>query len=427
MVVDSKFSSLILLGWLIFFQCLAGIYLTSCRRAIRPHDRAQLHNNQGVVYLNRKEYDRAERELKMAVELSPQYADAYHNLGVLYEQTGDLNRAEESYLTATKKDHKFAQPHNGLCSVYLREGQYKKGIKHGKKALKKNPNIADPAFCMGICFVRLENPKEAETALRRATDIDPNHYLAHNALAKVYLQDGRYDDAINRLLVAVEILPSFEEAWRNLSFAYYQKGDFIKATEYIRSSLGINPNNSSGNKLYAAILLKQARNEPLKAITYCQEAVEKLRYVIKKINSQDGEALANLGLAKRCVGREKRKAGDLETGTRWLLEAEKTLKYSIEVEPENCYTYLYLGELQLDEFKNKQKAGEASLIEAINCSRKYKNPLDLALFKLGSHYMETKRVREGKKYLCEFLNASDPSNREQIAKAQAMTASLGGC
>src|SRR5437016_4196428 len=90
--------------------CLVALTLAfeplSCTRVKRPHDRAQLHNNQGVVYLNRKEYDRAKQEFKIAIELSPEYADAHNNLGIYYEQTGDLTRAEESYKNAISADHK---------------------------------------------------------------------------------------------------------------------------------------------------------------------------------------------------------------------------------------------------------------------------------------------------------------------------------
>lgn len=405
---------------------LAGLW-EGCHRVKRPHDRAALHNNQGVVYLKRKEYDKALQEFKIAVELSPDYADAHHNMGVLYEQTGDLKNAEASYLKATKADYSYGDPYNGLCSVYYRLNRYDDAISMGKKALKKNPTLADAAYCIGLNSIRLKDMEQSEKFFRKASDLDPNHYLAHNALGKTYLSQGKYDDALNRFKVAVEVYPSFEEGWQNLGFTYYQKGELSQAERAEKAALGINTRNKTSHKYLAAILMKQANTEPIKRRAYCSEAVNELRVVTNELDRFDGEALANLGLAERCMAAEEASAKNADLSRRWMLQAERTLKRAVEVEPEQCMAYLFLGELQLDDLKN-ETAGLSSLQEALNCTKKSKKPLPLALFKMGSYQIEHGKTAEGKRLLCEFLSSADPKTQtDLINRARAATQSYGGC
>lgn len=410
--------------------CALGLVLSlspGCRRIERAHDRAQLHNNQGVVYLQRREFDRALQEFKIALELSPRYADAHQNMGVLYEQTGDLVRAEESYKKSIEADHKFAQPHSGLCSVYIRTKRYDDAVSQGKKALKKDATLADAAYCAGLAYFRKNDLEEAAKMLRDASDIDANSYIAHNELGKVYLAQGKFEDAANRFRVATEVLPTYEEGWRNLSYSYLRMGDLTKAEQSVKAALGVNMQSLPAHKMLALVYMRRAKAEPIKALQYCQSAVSELRIVIGKIDRFDGEALGNLGLAERCMGAEERRTGRLDTSARWLSQSERTFRRAIEVDPEYCSAYFYLGELQQDELRDPGK-GLASYEQALQCSEKTKTPLAPALFKLGSYYTETGDTKRGRDYLCRYLASTGSEKSEDaVRRARAVVASMGGC
>ena len=49
--------------------------------------------NQGVIYSNKGQYDKAIADNTKAVELNPRYAEAYHNRGVAYFLKKDYEKA----------------------------------------------------------------------------------------------------------------------------------------------------------------------------------------------------------------------------------------------------------------------------------------------------------------------------------------------
>ena len=283
--------------WLFAALLTALSFSIACHRPVRPQDRAQLHNNQGIVYQQRREFDKALKEFQIAIELSPDYADAFHNLGTLYEQTGDLNRAEQNYLLSIKRDSKFSPPHNGLCSVYIRRGQFEKAIEEAKKALKLDPASEDAAYNMGLAHARKKETPEALKAFRLATDINPNSFLSHNEMGKVYLVEGKYEEAIIRFKVALEVNANFSDAWKNLAFAQYQTGDLAKALQAAKASVTSDPKSAAARKILAAIYLKQSTREPLNAQAHCEEAAKALDFSLKNISAFDGDALINFALA----------------------------------------------------------------------------------------------------------------------------------
>ena len=59
-----------------------------------PHNSAN-YNNLGVVQKNSKKYEPAFLNLKKAIELNPEFADAYYNMGVLSASMNNLAEAED--------------------------------------------------------------------------------------------------------------------------------------------------------------------------------------------------------------------------------------------------------------------------------------------------------------------------------------------
>ncbi len=61
------------------------LWLATAKTSPSSH---QNHNNLGDLYARRGEYEKAVEEFKKAIELKPDYGDAYHNLANVYHQIG---------------------------------------------------------------------------------------------------------------------------------------------------------------------------------------------------------------------------------------------------------------------------------------------------------------------------------------------------
>jgi tetratricopeptide (TPR) repeat protein len=85
------------------------------------------------------------------------------------------------------------------------------------------------------------NFKNAEENYKKAIYLNPNRPETYNNIGSLYIETGKYDEAIPYLLKCIEISPEFYIAYFNLGMAYYLKKDYEKAKEYFKKTLEIKP------------------------------------------------------------------------------------------------------------------------------------------------------------------------------------------
>jgi len=71
--------------------------------------------------------------------------------------------------------------------------------------------------------------------------MDPNYSEYHNERGSVYLQMGRFDEAIADYRKAIEVSPPYPEAWTNLGQCYRRMGRFPDAAEAYSRALDLDP------------------------------------------------------------------------------------------------------------------------------------------------------------------------------------------
>ncbi len=70
---------------------------------------------------------------------------------------------------------------------------------------------------LGVALTNLGRWAEAESAFRKAIDLDPEHRWAYNHLGFVYREEGRYDQAMAMFRRQIAISPKDPYAYRNLA------------------------------------------------------------------------------------------------------------------------------------------------------------------------------------------------------------------
>lgn len=224
------------------FFCIAALLginvVAFAKKPTAPTLPAAFHNNQGVLYLTHDELQKAEFELKTAIELSPNYAEAYNNLGLVYKRMNRLDDALANFQKATQLNSRYASAYNDMGAVYIAQKKYGNAIKIIHTALKKEPSFADAYYNLGVAYLGLYNESnhqdvgkrdQAEILLKKATEINPKLLDVHTTLADLYLDKGDYEKAIIRQRVAVEQNPNDAELWHKLGVIYQRAGDKSKA------------------------------------------------------------------------------------------------------------------------------------------------------------------------------------------------------
>ncbi len=167
--------------------------------------------------------------LKQAIQIDPEYSEAYNNLGLAYRSNGDYDRAIEYYQKALKIDLKQLGPdhpdvaigYNNIGLVYKRKGDYDRAIKYYKKALKID--------------------------LKQLGSNHPRVAIKYNNLGRAYAGNGDYDRAIKYYRKALKIdlkqlghdHPNVAIRYGNLGSAYQRKGNYNIALEYYNKALKI--------------------------------------------------------------------------------------------------------------------------------------------------------------------------------------------
>jgi len=95
--------------------------------------------NLGLIFLEEKNYLKAENFFKQAINVDANFYEAYHQLGLLYEEKKEFNEAIYYYQIANKKNkRKFNTTLSNLANVYWALKDFNKAISTYKEALDYN-------------------------------------------------------------------------------------------------------------------------------------------------------------------------------------------------------------------------------------------------------------------------------------------------
>jgi len=142
-----------------------------------------LHVNLGLVYFQRREYEKSRDAFTKAAELSPEDMDIVYNLGLSRKRTGDLQGAIRCYL----------------------------------KIVDKDPDSIDALYNLAGCYMDSRRHAEAINTYLSVLRLDPDHPSANNNLAFVYHLTGQVDLAVRYYRRVLDCNPDHASAGHMLA------------------------------------------------------------------------------------------------------------------------------------------------------------------------------------------------------------------
>jgi tetratricopeptide (TPR) repeat protein len=136
-------------------------------------------------------------------------------------------------------DVREARAHQSVGIAYLREGRVALAIRELQVAERLNPY--DGYIQLGLAEAYRLNGrlKDAELHVVRALDVDPNFQAARLTLSGLYVQMGRYQDAITQARILADD-PTFPDPWAaltNLGFAQLELGQLEDARKSLELAI----------------------------------------------------------------------------------------------------------------------------------------------------------------------------------------------
>ncbi|NIM91555.1 MAG: tetratricopeptide repeat protein [Candidatus Aminicenantes bacterium] len=124
-------------------------------------------SNLGVAWYEKGDYEKAIKYYMKAVELNPDFFEAYNNLGVSYAKQGNYSQAIKCYKKATKKELNYATPFSNLGVAFYRLGYLDRAIKYFEKAIEVDPNYKRAYHYKVVVLLKKGDRKKALKFLRK--------------------------------------------------------------------------------------------------------------------------------------------------------------------------------------------------------------------------------------------------------------------
>lgn len=127
-----------------------------------------VHINRAAYFLSYEEYKKAIGEYEKALELNPQFAEAYNGIGFSYEALGKYEEALRSYKKAVELKPDYAIAYNNMAILYKSLGLYAKALEYFQKAIDLEPLVPDAYYNTGELYCDLGFPEKGEEYFRQA-------------------------------------------------------------------------------------------------------------------------------------------------------------------------------------------------------------------------------------------------------------------
>ena len=124
--------------------------------------------------------------LQRALEIEPDFAEAYYQLGCVYRERGQIEKAIESFKRSIALRPNLAPACNTLAWYYVEQEQHlNDAITFAKRAVESDP-IAPYWDTLAIALYKNRRYIEASEAIGKALELQPTHpeYVAHQKLIR---------------------------------------------------------------------------------------------------------------------------------------------------------------------------------------------------------------------------------------------------
>jgi len=179
--------------------------------------------------------------LEKALELDPEYVDAWNGKGIVLDDLGRYEEAIEAYDKALALDPEFAYAWNNKGNALGNLGRYEEAIEAYDKALALDPEYADAWYNKGIALGNLDRYEEAIEAYEKALALDSGYVAAWNNKGNALYNLGQYEEAIEAYEKALALDPEYADAWYNKGNALVNLGRYEEAIEAYDKALALDP------------------------------------------------------------------------------------------------------------------------------------------------------------------------------------------
>lgn len=211
---------------------------------IEERDEANQHLDRSISFAFTGKYDLAIEAVKKAIQIDPEFAQAYNKLGDYYVRKGMNKEAASAYRTSLELDDNNENSHFDYGCTLASLGDYDLAMHELEKALQMKPDhyeiyshIARISYERGMHSEAIENAKKGLIA-------NENDVMARFTLACAYLAQGYTNNAyenfsrvVERYSELVKVKTRFAEGHYYIGRAYFFMEKYKLAVENLQRAV----------------------------------------------------------------------------------------------------------------------------------------------------------------------------------------------
>jgi tetratricopeptide (TPR) repeat protein len=158
-------------------------------------DKPEFHLILGKAYLNREEPEKALPELQRAAAANPNLPFVHFSLAVAHLRLDHSEEAEAEFRKDLAVEPDLPDTYEQLGQFYQRAGNNDEAAKFFREAVQRNPQMAASLFGLAKIYMQEEKYREALAAIDSTLRLAPGSQGAHFLRGQILVRLGRRDDA----------------------------------------------------------------------------------------------------------------------------------------------------------------------------------------------------------------------------------------
>ena len=172
-----------------------------------------------------------------AVELEPTDAESLFMIGAIHETLGNPDLAARAFAAVGEIEPENALAQQGLGIALFDARQFDEAVAPLTTATELDPALWRAHNTLGIIADRNEQYDIAVSHYTSAINLQPTLALVRNNRGYSKYLSGDLEGAKRDFLVALEIDPEYERAWRNLGLVHAREQDYDLALSAMRRAI----------------------------------------------------------------------------------------------------------------------------------------------------------------------------------------------
>ncbi|MCC3594157.1 tetratricopeptide repeat protein [Microcoleus sp. PH2017_28_MFU_U_A] len=196
-----------------------------------------------------RKFEQAATACQRVIQVKPD-ARVYKIWGNARQAQGKVEEAKNCYAKAIELDPDFAEAYTNLGTIYAQEQQWQSAIAFYQKAIALQPNLASTYRNLARVWAQMGQLSEADGCWFKAYSLEPAKATPeeHIQLGDNFLRQNQVTQAIRCYCHAIELNPNFNQA-------YQQLGNALKAQRKLQEEIANYRKNSENQANLSGDLL----------------------------------------------------------------------------------------------------------------------------------------------------------------------------